>query len=259
MFPILPGTSVWGTLSGLLWRPDLGRGANPANLQSTQRSAFGMNFVARLKDFADGTSHRWCSASTCGRQASSTTSRQEQRACCGSPMSRAEAPCTRSSRRIRLAGRVLSHLVVCGIIPELNQPCVHGSTSGIDHTAARAVVIRAGVIGCAGGWLSAVHWRRDRLVGLARPGHDRRWRSRAEHAASTHLPPTRNRNVRGGARFVADDIDLILWVRTGHHSRQRSAGLVVRNRSRRDADTPGLAAAYLIAMARASVCTWSIT
>ncbi len=116
-------------------------GANPANLQSNQRGAFGINFGARLKDFADGTSHTLIFGEylrSTGQLAAGAT---EQRGMLwqsdepgGGSLFTASTP-NSSTPDVFYPGWWCPTQLSLETMLLQNQPCVTGSTTGVDHTA----------------------------------------------------------------------------------------------------------------------------
>ncbi len=117
-------------------------GANPANLQGNQRGAFGINFGARLKDISDGTSHTMIF----GEYLRSTGlivsgSGPEQRGMLwqsdepgGGSLFTASTPNSSTPDVFYPVWWCPTQLTLQAMLLQ-NQPCVTGSSAGVDHTA----------------------------------------------------------------------------------------------------------------------------
>ena len=111
-------------------------GANPANLQRTQRAAFGLNFGATFADFSDGTSKTMIVGEYLRSTGELDGSSPEQRGMLWQSDEPGGGSLFAQNGPNSSLPDVFYSYWWCTDHPERNQPCIHGSTDGSDHTAA---------------------------------------------------------------------------------------------------------------------------
>jgi prepilin-type processing-associated H-X9-DG protein len=109
--------------------------ANPANIKANQRAAFGVNFGARLADFQDGTSKTMVYGEYLRSGGSQDNGGVEQRGMLWQSDEPGGGCLMTLSTPNSSSPDVFYPEWWCPPDAKVDQPCQHGTTSGIDHTA----------------------------------------------------------------------------------------------------------------------------